>query len=251
MKKSELLDHLARHVLDDRADMLNGVADELWSDEYLVRLLNEGARILCREAWVLEDVGHAQAGTIQLLLNTKDYALHKTVVRVLSGRLSDSDLDLGRVPYDLSRPQANTVAPTDFFYPDFPYSENPGRPRMISSDVTNTTLRVRPAPDADNAPLTVVLRVSRMPYSELAVTGADAEPEIPYEFHLDLVDYAAGEALSIPAADASMRAIGRDYRAKFQGRVKAARKDRQRKEMSPVSWIFGGWANDGVTGQQR
>lgn len=245
MKTSELLDHLAVHVLDDRADMLNGAPDSLWSDEYLIRLLNEGQRILCREAWVLEDVGNATAGTIQLIQDQKDYTIHKSVVRVLSGRLSDSDLDLIRVPYDLSRPRAQVVAPYDFFYPDFPYSDTSNRPLALSTDIATRALRVRPAPDAIAAPLQILLRVSRMPLVYLDAALPDGAPEIPEEFHLSLTDYAASEALSLPAADAALRSVAKDFQAKWSAKVEKARKDRQRAEMAPGVFKFGGWANSG------
>lgn len=237
MKLSELLDHLAVTVLDDRADMLNGAASELWSDEALVRWLNEGARYICRRAWVLEDVGHATAGVITLVENTKDYALHKSVVRVLSGRLSDTDLDLARVPYDLSRPQSSNLP--DFFYPDVTFSEDPGRPLAISTDVATRILRVRPKPDATAALLTLQLRVSRMPVVELDVASPNAEPEIPPEFHMALTDYAAGEALSIPAADANLRTVAKVYKDKWAETVATAREERQRAEMSPAQWRMG------------
>lgn len=245
MKTSELLDHLAVHVLDDRADMLNGSSDELWSDEFLIRLFNEAQRIICRTAWVLEDVAHATAGTIQLGLNQKDYALHKSVVRVLSGRLSDSELDLTRVPYDLSRPQANVAAPYDFFYPDFPYNDTPNRPIALATDVATRTLRVRPAPDATAAGLQVLLRVSRMPVTFLTVDAPDREPEIPEEFHLSLCDFVASKALAIPAADASLRSAAKDYAADWKEVVRVARRDRERAEMAPGVWKFGGWASQG------
>lgn len=241
MKLSELLDHLAVHVLDDRAEMLNGSPDELWSDELLVRWLNEAQRILCRDAWVLEDVGHAQAGTIQLVQNQKDYPLHKSVVRVLSGRLSDTEIDLARGPYDLSRPQA-TINAYDLAFSETSYSDAPGRPQVLSTDVTFTSLRVRPAPDAAAAALTLVLRVSRMPYAELAVDSPEAEPEVPYQHHLDLVEFAGGKALTIPAADAQLRSLGRDMLEIFDERVAKAKKERQRREMAPGYFRFGGWA---------
>lgn len=235
---SELLDHLAGTVLDDRVDMLNGNPAELWSDEYLVRLFNEGARILCRRAWVLEDIGHATAGVITLVENTKDYALHTSVIRVLSGRLSDSDIDLRRVPYDLSRPQSSNLP--DFWYPDIVFSEAAGRPVAISTDVATRILRVRPKPDATAALLTLPLRVSRMPVVELSVASPAGVCEIPPEFHLALTDYAAGEALSIPAADANLRAVGRDYREKWSATVDTAREERQRAETAPAQWLMGG-----------
>jgi hypothetical protein len=239
MKLSELLSHLAATVLDDRAAMLNGAADQLWSDTYLVRLLNDAQRILCRRAWVLEDEANATAGTIQLVQNQRDYALHKSVVRVLSARLSDSQVDLDRVPYDLSRPQASSTLP-DFFPPELAYSDQPGRPRVFATDVATRVLRVRFTPDADAAALQVLMRVSRTPLVWLDTSLPNADPEIAEDHHLALTDYAAGEALSIPAADANLRAVGKDYRVKWAQYVREQRQERERAEMSVVQWKFGG-----------
>lgn len=236
MKLSELLDHLAVTVLDDRADMLNGAASELWSDEALVRWLNEAQRILCRRAWVLEDIGHTKAGLIQLIENYPDYELHRSVVRVLSARLSDSELDLARVPYSLSRPESGTIPES---WPAAAFTDSPGRPLAISTDVVTRMLRVRPKPDADAAELNLILRVSRMPVVELTVEDVECSPEIPEEFHLALTDYAAGEALSIPAADANLRTVAKDYKTKWAAVVDTAREERQRAEMSPAGWRMG------------
>lgn len=245
MKLSELLDHLAVHVLDDRANLLAGLPDELWSDEALVRWLNEAQRILCSEAWVIEDVANATCGTIQLVEGQKDYALHASVLRVLSGHLSDTEVDLVHVAYDLSRPQSNLV-PSDFFYPaDTVTSDAPGRPGVFATDVATQTLRVRTKPDAAAAALQLLLRTSHMPVVELTVASPDASPEVPPKYHMGLIDFAAAEALSVPAADAALRSVAKDYRDKWETRVSKARKARQRAEMAPVQWQFG---NNGRNG---
>lgn len=247
MKTGELLDHLAAHVLDDRAEMLNGSPDELWSDEVLIRWLNEGARELCRKAWVLEDVAHPTAGTIALVAGTKEYALHASVVRVLSARLSDTDVDLLPVAYDRIRPQMDALTPLDdFLYPTYPYVEPSNRPQVYATQVATRRIRVRPAPDATTvaAAPSLLMRVSRMPIVELAASEPNREPEIPAEFHLSLTDYAAWRALTIPAADAALRSLGAgEYKPKWLTTVNEARRERERAEMAHPTWRFGGWAN--------
>ena len=57
MKLSDMLAFTAKEYLDDRTDLLDGEADELWSDTTLVRYFNEAEKRLCRRAWVLQDIG--------------------------------------------------------------------------------------------------------------------------------------------------------------------------------------------------
>ena len=243
MKNSELIEYVAKDMLDDRADMLSGESDQLFSDDVIAKRLAEAENILCRRAWVLEDTGASCATRIQLVENKTDYQVDKSVLFVKSVRLSDSEIDLKRVGYDDNRARAS------LFHMDSPwdvnstYVENSGRPSRYSTGVGMRTIRVRQKPDAASSLLKLHLIVVRMPINAISVANGDKSPEIPEEFHMDLASYAAGKCLSLPTLDAAQRTAGRELLADFDARVKEAKRDRQRWQQSMPQHRFGGWAN--------
>ena len=232
MTLQELLDFTASSVLGDRSGQLSGASDALWSDEFLTRCFNEAQRILCREAWVLSDDSTAAVTEIDLVASTASYALHSSVLRVLSARLSDSDVDLTAASYEELRPRTNYDEDA-FFDVSSAYTEAAGRPYWFASDQATKKLRLRPAPDTTSAALTLKLRVIRMPVTELVVTSITASPEVPAEYHLALTDYAAWRALSRPNADENYRQAAKDYKDAWEDTLAGAKRDRRRAQASP------------------
>lgn len=246
MKTSELLEHITGPMLDDRADLVSGVSDELFKDTTVLRHLNEAQRIMCRRAWVLEDLTTAAICQIQMLLDTQDYALHRTILHVKSARLSDSDIDLGRVGYNDNHLYANSYhVDPDFWDQNAITTENSGRPQRYSVDMGTRVLRVRRKPDATAALLTLNMNVVRLPLTTLDPgTDPNSEPEIPEEHHLDLTLYAAGMCLTTTAdVDASLRALGRDWLSQFDDKVTAAKRDRQRRQQAMPQFRFSRWGS--------
>lgn len=243
MKTSELLQYVAKDLLDDRKDLVSGESDELFTESLIARHMAEGERILCRRAWVLEDTGGNAATRIQLVEGKTDYALHKSVLFVKSVRLSDSDLDLSRVGYSTNRLRVS-LEPADRGYWDVndSYVEDPGRPSRFSTDMGTRIIRVRAKPDADAAALKLNLVVVRMPINAISHTTPDAEPESPAEFHMDLATYAAGKCLVRPSVESELRTLGKQYISEFQDRVMEAKRDRQRLQQSMPQHRFGAWA---------
>jgi len=242
MKTSELLRYVAKDLLDDRVDMLSGESDELVSDTTIARHLAEAERILCRRAWVLEDVGPSLATRIQLVEGKMEYPLHKSTLFVKAARLSDSDIDLRRVGYEDNRSRYGFEASASaHFDVNAPSSENPGRPSRFSTDIGYRAIRVRMKPDAASALLKLHLVVVRMPINTISATTPDAEPECPEEFHMDLATYAAGKCLNVANVDAALRSLGKSYLEEFNGRVLEAKRDRQRLQQSQPQHRFGSW----------
>ena len=249
MKTSELIQFVAKDLLDDRTDMLSGESDELFSDATIIRHLAEAERILCRRAWVLEDNGSVcgtKASRIQLVENRTDYQLDKSILFVKSVRLSDSDIDLVRVGYEDNRPRGHFTgaAALDYWDVNSSYVENPGRPGRFSTDMGTRVIRVRQKPDATAAALKLNLVVVRMPINPISTTTPDASPEVPEDFHMMLGYYAAGKCLTMPTVDAELRSLGKSYVADFNAAVLEAKRDRQRLQQSEPRHRFGGWAGD-------
>ena len=244
MKLSELMDHVATHVLDDRTAMLNGAPDEIWSEEALARYFRTAEDIFCRKAWVLKDNVTSAICSITLVNAQKDYPLHASILRVLSVKPNDSDIDLVRMSYEGMRPRLTPTGP-DHFDVNVSYVDTPGRPYWYSTDVSSRILRLRPTPDAAavTAIGTIKLRVARLPLVALSHALPDNEPEIPDEYHMDLCDYVAGKALSHPNIDAEGKREAKDYLKMFFANVRSARGDIQVAEAAQPVWHFGGWAN--------
>lgn len=246
MKTSELIQYVAKDMLDDRAEMLSGESDELFSDATIARHLAEGERILCRRAWVLEDSGASCATRIQLVEDKMDYALHPSLLFVKAARLSDSDIDLIRVGYNDNRSLGRWIsaAALDYWDVNAAYSETSGRPGRFSTDMGARTIRLRQKPDATAALLKLNIVAVRMPINAISSTTPDAVPECPEEYHMDLGLYAAGRCLSLPTVDAELRSLGKSYLADFDKKVLEAKRDRQRLQQSEPRHRFGGWAGD-------
>jgi hypothetical protein len=243
MKNKELIEYVSKDMLDDRAEMLSGESDQLFSDDVIARRLAEAENIMCRRAWVLEDTGASCATRIQLVENKTDYSVDKSVLFIKSVRLSDSEVDLSRVGYNDNRVRSALFQPDDQWDVNAPFIENSGRPSRFSTDQGNRIIRIRQKPDAASALLKLHLVVVRMPISAISVANGDKTPEIPEEYHMDLASYAAGKCLSLPTLDATQRAAGRELLNDFNTRVLEAKRDRQRWQQSQPQHRFGGWVS--------
>lgn len=250
MTLRELLRELRENILHDRSHRVGGDSDLLWSDETLVRYIDEAQRRLARQGLVIRDAQTPEVCRVQLVENVRQYDLHPSVVAVVSARLEDSARDLVRVGhmflngYQPPDQHVHSVAA----YADLP----PGRVIAYSTDesisATETdsfdapVLRVFPAPRAD-ALVPVLLRVVRMPLDRLSVSNLDAVPEVPSDFHLPMLDWAAYLALRMADIDAGLPQRAAEFRASFELTVAEARKVALRKMFAPKGWGFGrgGW----------
>lgn len=244
MKTSELLEHIAGPMLDDRAELLAGASDQLFKDSTVIRYLNEGERRLARDAWVIEDTTTPAVCQLTLAENTNNYPFHKSILHIKAARLSDTDIDLIRVGYDDNRllPISQTIDP-DFWDTNVAIQEDPGRPNRYSTDMGIRILRIRLKPNAASALLKLNLSVVRLPLVAMSEDAPDKEPEVPEEYHLQLASFAAGSCLANTAdIDAGLRSLGRQWVADFLALCAKAKQDRQRRQQSMPQWRFGGWA---------
>jgi hypothetical protein len=243
----EILDHLAHNVLDDRADLVSGPPDSLWSDETLVRYLNKGVELFCRKAWAIEDddIGTdlvpSPCCVIPLQENINRYALHKSVLRVLSCTPADTDIPLLWISFDLIVPRPQVTLPDYYVLPPVPMVEAATRPGWYSTDNATRILRIRPAPDAANTASIkqLNLRVARLPLVPLTVEDTQAEPAIPEEYHLDLCNYAAGMALMQANVDSEAKDEGAKWVQKYLDDLRSARNDRLKAQMAPGIYVHG------------
>lgn len=245
---SELLDATAKEHLDDRTELVSGDGDDLWSDAFLVRMLNEGQRLLARRAWCIIEYGVAPAGVITLVTGKQVYPLHKSILRVFDATPSTQAAPLGRTDdIQIRDTSLLTGAPNNAFDAweigeaaalAGTATSSTGAPLAFATDAGTRALRIFPLVGADQNGMKVYLRVARYPIAYLTLDSMDGVPEIPDEFHDDLVRYAAGRALTLPNVDSNQKAEGRRLLDEFADRCREARQDRQRAEASTSRWTF-------------
>ena len=236
MNLEELLTHVASEYLDDRTEMLDGDPDELWSDELIVRYLNEAQRIFCRRSWVLIDIDNPTAGRIALVSGKALYSLHKSVLRVYDATYDTDVAPLARVT-DAQMRQRPFADPEGFYDLNGVSAATPGSPVAIATDAGTHMLRVFPTPAAAQGGKRLALKVARMPVCYLDLNKTSESPEIPEEWHMSIGRYAAGRCLTMPTVDGEARVLGRTLLAEFDNDVRLARQERTRAEMAPGSWM--------------
>lgn len=251
MELSELLFELRQNILYDRSDRTAGDPDVLWSDETLVRYINEAQRRLARQGLILRDATTPAVTQVTLQDGVEFYPLHQAVLAVMSARLADDAHDLSRTTHAALD---TNPAPDDYFNDTGRQTVPPGRPLAFTTDerlsedagdssMSVITLRASPVPSAEHAGKTVNLRVVRMPLTRLEL-GVNEKLEIPETHRLEMLDWAAYLALRINDIDAGSVSRAREFRQSFEAHAREARQVAMRKLFAPTGWGFGrgGWA---------
>lgn len=246
MTLQDLLDELASGMLRDRSDLMSGPDDYLWSDEQLVRYINEAEGILARKGLVIRDASTASVVEVALATGVTQYTLHPSVIAVVSAKFTGDVGDLAR---------AGHSALNSYQHPDPLYFDPaqlsvlpPGKPLAFSTDeqldaasgkTGVVSLRVYPAPNADYDGSIINLRTVRKPLKTLTVDDLESSPEVPEEYHLGLLDWAAYRALRNSDSDAGAVEKADKYKTEFEAMVAQARTDALRKLFAPLQWGFG------------
>ena len=249
MELKELLLELRENILHDRSDRTSGNADVLWSDDTLLRYINEAHRRFAREGLVIRDNTSPET-QVTLLDGVSEYALHPAILAVISARLVGDTTDLQRTGH---AHLDSRTAPGQMYFTPSSGTPRQGRPLVFATDetlsqfggsdpATAMTMRVYPVPDANTAGVVVQTRVVRMPLRELRF-GETETLEIPEEHHLEMLDWAAYLALRIADIDAGDAQRSAGFRQSFEIHVKEARQATMRKLFAPAGWSFGngGW----------
>lgn len=247
MNLGDLLQELRENILHDRSDQVAGTAsDQLWSDKTLVRYINEAQRRFARDSLIIQDATTPSVVNVEMVAEQNDYALHPSILSVLSARYVGDAGDLGRTGH--SALSAYRPANTLFFDPSRYNSLPNGKPLAFSTDEglalddvgasSVVTLHLYPAPTAAYL-AGLKLRVIRLPLDDFSVEDLSAFPEIPETHHLEMLDWAAYLALRIRDLDAGDDAAADKFRASFEDHVKKAREVVMRKLFAPIGWQFG------------
>lgn len=247
MKLGDLLTELRENILHDRSDRVSGSPDYLWSDETLIRYINEAQRRFARKGLVIRDATTPEVAQVTLQTGVEYYPLHAATLAVISARLTGDAADLARAGHAAF----DTYRQPDpyFFDPSQLTTLAPGKPLAYSTDEylspddydshSVITLRVYPVPTATYNGQIIKLRTLRLPLYELTASCLSAIPEIPEDHHIEMLDWAAYLALRIVDVDGGWPARANEFRASFEDHVKNARNAMMRKLFTPLQWGFG------------
>lgn len=245
MTLSEQLDELRNSILRDRSDIIAGDKDSLWSDETLIRYIKDAEHKFTRETLCLRDSTTLQVTRVKLRAGVKLYTLDKSIISVLSARYDTSESDLARSGHSVVNAHVPTSYPS--FNPAATYHFPPGDPIAYQTDETLVTmggnfgvsLGVFPAPGVTTDSKYLYLRVIRQPIVGYGIDCLDRESEIPENYQLDVLEWAAYRALSTFDADAGAPTTAAAHKAAYQEAVKACVREIKRMMFTNIGWNNG------------
>lgn len=261
MNLGELLSELRENLLADFSDQVAGTRkDQLWTDETLVRYINEAQNRFAKRAECLRDAVTPDTCTVTMVAGQRDYALHPKVIGVLSGKFyhnTPEHIDLARAGHA----NLDTYRSPDNRFLDFSYitSLKPGKPIAFTTDegmlgdakgaLNRMTLRTYPviSPEfavRDDLTASVInLRVVRFPMVKLDISNLNGEPEIPEQYHMNILDWAGYLALRKPDLDVAggdARGLSAQLAKSFEATVEDAKRELKRRMFAPAAFKFGG-----------
>ena len=246
MNLEDQLDELRTHLLRDVSDLTpGGVDDRLFSDARLIRFIKDAEYRFARQTLLLRDSTTVAATQVTLATDTQNYALDASVLSVISAKYDTEVNDLVRtghaVAAGVTTPEFLTFDPT--ISTDLPN----GKPLAFWTDETvvfggnnRVTLSVYPKPSADQNGDTVYLRVARLPMTTYSEFSQSRESEIPLDYQLDVLEWAAYRAKRGFDADEGSQIDVESHKQAFDEAVKNAIKEFKRKTFAPAQLRYGG-----------
>lgn len=277
MTLDELLDTLRRDILHDRSDAVAGDTDQLWSDTTLIRYIDQAQRRFARRSLCIRD-GTSAVTRFTTVPYQQDYPLDPSIISVFSARSMGNGAWINGVygagAYSIAVPPVFVPSVAAVIYPDagdlgrtghaarqrydIPddyywdvnnlSTMNPGKPLAFDVDEFNVenggsaggvNMHLYPIPSPDYAGSVIQLRVARLPTIRLLPTNKQAVPEIPEDYHLDMLDYAAYLALRIVDHELGDPVRAGEFLQSFDRHVEEARIEILRKTFAPQTWGFG------------
>ena len=209
MTADEILRFTRYNKLRDRA------APSLWSDETLLRYLNEGQNRFCAQTdYFIEADREATISS-----GDENVSLDADIQMVYSVRLEG---------YENTRLQPSTEGWT----PDCTYTARPSR---YTLERATNTMRLYPIPDTD---YTALLRVAVQP-TPLSLDDLDSECDLPDDMLLVVADWAAFKAFSEDDADGRNDGAAEKALARYNEGMNRFKRDNYRLRMG-----FGARAHD-------
>lgn len=244
MNLEALLAELRENVLRDDAKLASGPNDQLWTDEALVRYINDAQQRFARKTLSLRDASTPEVVEVTLATGVSTYVLHESILAVVTARYDTDTVDLHRV----GRSAVMLAVPLEdppWFDPNSVAVLTPGRPLAFSTDETMdvdvrqaVTLTVYPAPTVDENGKTVYLRTARLPLEAFDIDKLNVECELPEMYQLDMLEWAAYRATRNSDIDGHSSASER-HEARFKAACEEVLKDVRRKMHVSPRFEFG------------
>jgi hypothetical protein len=206
MTLGELMGHLRCNILRDES------SPYLWSDNELLRYLNEAQSIFARRTHSITD-DYSDFTTFETVAGQQSYALDERIVFVAEmGVVTTNDND--ELSYcdlpDRTRTQLRN-------------SYIKGKPQLHNLQVASHKVRFYPVPDDV---YTIVMMVARKPLNKLA--SVKDVPEINEDYHLALCDYAAAKSLANNDPEKANMAASKDFMDSWSKVIRDVKRDMAR-----------------------
>lgn len=218
MTLQEMLGELRGPLLRDVSGALStDEEDLLWTDEVLTRYINDGDRRFCERSMILEDATSPEATQIVLQADVTSYPLHRSVISVASAVLDgkalrkvSTNVSQGHPPevVGFSPSHAGGYHGVSAYVPDY----NVGSFHVLGTPTEAEVGKV------------INLRVVRLPLVPLTLDDVNASPEIPEQYHLDILEWAAFRALRNHDNDAENMAKASAHSTRFERAVEEAKR---------------------------
>lgn len=214
MTTQELLEHLRVNILRDEA------VPPLWSDEELLAYLDDAQRIMARFTHCLVSTT-GSVSQITTAAGVSAYPLHPAVLHVSAVYCEEMRRELVPAGYA-------------------PFAAGHGAPQAYRASIDNAgELLVFPVPDNT---YTLRLRVARDPLESMAQGG---EPEVPVQWRLALVDWAAYRALRANDPEQLNMAAAADFNTQWRLSLRDMKRDIYQLNTGPhpraaVNWTLKG-----------
>lgn len=205
----------------------------LWSDATLLRYIQDAEHRFARHTLCIRD-GDTEAITqVALEADNKSYVLDKSVISVLSARYDTDKNNLQRSGFAIVSERSDTSNNVENWY--ISAVEDTGRPNayltdetLVNGNAARVTLTVYPTPTAVEAGKVLYLRVIRLPRTVYSIDFLDVESEIPEDYQIDCLDWAAYRALRNNDVDAGEPNKAAGFKTSFEGAVALAINDLKR-----------------------
>jgi len=247
------LDELRTAILRDATALKSGPADHFWQDTNLIRYIDDAQKRFARLSLCIHDSTTPAVTQVTLVGDgaTDTYTLDPSVLHVISARHQDDSKDLVRMNHNASVGANNTF--TESY--DFSLYPVSGKPSMFTTDEgfdpnTDHAIQMRffgmpldQSGDTETGKI-VYLRTIRKPLLTLDLSQLTTDFEIPSEYHLDMLEWAAYRALRNVDIDGEDRTKAEAHKKRFEEAIIECKRDIKRKKWQPIQWGFG---NNGFT----
>lgn len=234
MNTRELLEELRENILRDISDAVNSDSDSfLLSDKALVRYINDAQNKFASQTLCLRDETTPTITEIELVAGQETYALDKRVVAVHTVR-GPTRRRLHGTTYAFLAGSGRGMSQG---YAD-EWCDTSGAPVYFYTDRETQRIGVYPAPSEEfvlkNPKL--YMQVSRLPLEQLVAENLNAVPEVPEQYHLDMLEWAAYRALMNSDIEVQDMSKASARRARFNETVKQLKTERDRLLMDPLQF---------------